>query len=157
MKRDIENRLSENDTEEYLSSRQSFRARQHHRLAQSFERTAEATERARTTPPKTKDRPHVLSLENITGHLDQLLNDVKSWPDGHINWSEKAKKYNVRTKGQDATPPNGGQMVKSFLERKGIDISHFDVAATQNKDDFQGKVKGILFKSIIISNAELQV
>ena len=87
------------------SSRQSYRARQYHRLAHSFETTAEATERARTTPPKVKERSHVPTTDNITGDLDQLLKDVKSWPYGTINWSEKARMYNITTKGQDSTPP----------------------------------------------------
>ena len=55
MKTDIENNVNENDTEEHLSSRQSYRARQQHRLAQSFETMTEATERARTTLPKVRE------------------------------------------------------------------------------------------------------
>lgn len=97
--------MNENDTEEHLSSRQSFRARQHHRLAQSFETVEQAAERARTTPPKIKERSHAPALGQITGDLDQLLADVKSWPNGTINWSEKARIYNIRTKGQDSSPP----------------------------------------------------
>ena len=74
--------MTENDTEEHLSSRQSLKARQYHRLAKSFETIAEATERARTPPTKTRERPHVPGTESITGDLDQLLIDAKSWPNG---------------------------------------------------------------------------
>ena len=144
MKTDIENKINENDTHEHLSSRQSYRARQYHRLAHSFETTAEATERARTTPPKVKERSHVPTTDNIIGDLDQLLKDVKSWPCGTINWSEKARMYNIRAKGQDSTPPNGGQMIKSFLARQEVNITHFEATANVNQNDTQGKLKGIL-------------
>jgi len=48
--------MNENDTDlhVHLSSRQSYRGRQNHRLAQSFESREEAQERARTTLPKRK-------------------------------------------------------------------------------------------------------
>ena len=111
MKNDVE--MNENDTDLHLSSRQSYRGRQNHRLAQAFESREEATERARITPPKRKAKSHTPATENITGDLDQLLSDIKSWPKGTTNWSEKARIYKIRMVGQDATPPNGGQMIKS--------------------------------------------
>ena len=52
MKNDVEKAMNENDTDLHLSSRQSHRGRQNHRLARSFESREEATERARITPPK---------------------------------------------------------------------------------------------------------
>ena len=144
MKIDIENNVNENDIEEHLSSRQSYRARQQHRLAQSFETMTEATERARTTPPKVSERSHAPSTDNIVGDVDQLLIDVKSWPNGAINWSEKARIYNITTKGQDSTPPNGGQIIKSFLQRKEVDLSRFEYITAANQHNPQDKVKGIL-------------
>ena len=105
MKNDVEKAMHENDTDLHLSSRQSYRGRQNHRLAQSFESKEEATERARVTPPKRKHKSHTPATENITGDLDQLLTDVKSWPKGTTNWSEKAKMYKIRMIGQDVTPP----------------------------------------------------
>ena len=138
-KAEIENKMNENDAREHLSSRQSYRSRQYHRLAQSFETIAEATERARTTPPKIKERSHVPTTENIIGDLDQLLIDVKSWPNGTINWSEKARMYNIRTKGQESTPPNGGQMIKSYLERNGVDVTCFEAADIANQTGSQKK------------------
>ena len=45
-KAEIENKMNKNDAQEHLSSRQSYRSRQYHRLAQSFETIEEATERA---------------------------------------------------------------------------------------------------------------
>ena len=148
MKTNIESNINENDTEEHLSSRQSYKARQHHRLAQSFETIAEASERAKTTPPKVKERSHAPSTENIIGDLDQLLTDVKFWPNGTINWSEKAKLYQIRTKGQDSTPPNGGQMIKVFLQRKEVDLARFTPTTAANQNDSQGKHKGNLENSL---------
>ena len=143
MKTDTESNMNKNDTEEHLSSRQSYRARQHHRLAQSFETIAQATERARTTPPKVKERSHGPATDNIIGDLDQLLTDVKSWPNGTINWSEKARMYNIRTKDQDTTPPNGGQMIKSFLQWKEVNLARFEPTTAAIQNDPQGKLKGI--------------
>lgn len=37
----------------------------------------------------------------IEGELDQVLADVESWPDRPPNWSEKARMYNIKTKGSD--------------------------------------------------------
>ena len=82
MKSDIESKMTENDTDEHLSSRQSYRARQYHRLAHSFETTAEATERA----SKSKREVYVPTTDNSTGYLDQLLTDIRSWPNGTKNW-----------------------------------------------------------------------
>ena len=143
MKNDVEKAMNENDTDLHLSSRQSYRGRQNHRLAQSFESKEEATERARITPPKRKEKSHTPATENITGDLDQLLTDVKSWPKGTTNWSEKAKIYKIRMIGQDATPPNGGQMIKAFLQKKGIDISCYESSKNQiePKDHSKGSAQ----------------
>lgn len=131
--------MSENDAEEDLVSRQSYRAIQYHRIAQTHETLAEATERARVTTPKVKERTHVPASDNIIGTLDQLLEDIKTWPSGPVNWSEKARLYKIRTTGQDSTPPNGGQMIKSFLQHRGVDISHLG----------QGKTKGTLSETLL--------
>ena len=58
---------AETDTEEHMSSRQSYRARQYHRLAKSFETVAEATERARKTPPKAKETTCSSNRQNHWG------------------------------------------------------------------------------------------
>lgn len=103
----------------------------------------EATERARTTPPEVRERSHAPSTDKIIEDLDQLLIDVKSWPNGDINWSEKARIYNIRTKDQDLTPPNGGQIIKSFFQRKEVDFSLFEQITAANQHNPQDKVKGI--------------
>lgn len=60
----------------------------------------------------------------IEGELDQLLADVESWRDGPPNWSEKARMYNIKTKGSDTTPANGGQ--QAFLKSKEVNTSRFE-------------------------------
>ena len=65
-----------------------------------------------------------LQLQLITeGKLDQLLADLESWPDGPPNWSEKARMYNIKTKGSDSTPGNKGQLVKAFLKSKEVNFA----------------------------------
>jgi len=151
MKNDVEKAMNENDTDLHLSSRQSYRGRQNHRLAQAFESREEATERARITPPKRKAKSHTPATENIIGDLDQLLSDIKSWPKGTTKWSEK---YKIRMVGQDATPPNGGQMIKSFLQKKGVDISCYESSKNQidPKDHSKGSelIKVLKLKSLCI-------
>ena len=115
-KKELETKMSQNDTAVHLSLRQSYSSRQVHRMALSFETFEEAEERAKTTPPKVRERSHTASPANIEGKLDQLLADVESWPDGPPNWSERARMYNIKTKGSDSTPDNGGQLVKAFLK-----------------------------------------
>lgn len=73
-------------------------------------------------PPKVRERPHTASVCNIEGELHQLLADVESWPDGPPNLSEKARKYNIKTKGSDSTSANEGQLVKAFLKSKEVDV-----------------------------------
>lgn len=73
----VEKAMNENDTDLHLSSRQSYRGRQNHRLAQSFESKEEVTERARITPPKRKEKSHTPATENITGDLEQLLTGLR--------------------------------------------------------------------------------
>jgi len=53
-KKDLENSTNANDTDIHLSSRESYMSRKNRRLDQCFETIAEATERARLTPPKVK-------------------------------------------------------------------------------------------------------
>lgn len=44
----------------------------------------------------------------MEGDTEQLLENVKAWPDEKINWFQKAGTYQIRTKGQESTPANGG-------------------------------------------------
>ena len=55
--------------------------------------------------------------------MDQLLADLESWPDGLPNWSEKARMYNIKTKGSDSTPGNKGKLVKAFLKSKEVNFA----------------------------------
>lgn len=66
-------------------------------------------------------------MENITGDIDQLLIDVNSWPHEPVNWSEKARMYNIRHKGHDSSPPNAGQMLKALLKNTtGVHMERFE-------------------------------
>ena len=130
-KKELESKMSQSDTAVHLSLHELFSSRQVQRMAQSFETFEEAKERAQKTPPKVRERPHTASVYNIEGELDQLPADVESWPNGPPNWSEKARKYNIKTKGSDSTPANGGQLVKAFLKSKEVDIIRCEPPAVQ--------------------------
>ena len=141
LKTDVENKMSQSDVDSHLSICQSYSARKAQRLAQSFESYEEAMERVKKTSPKVKERLHTPLVQHIEGDAEQLLEDVKSWPDGEINWSEKATTYKIRTKGQESTPANGGQMIKEFLMSKGVAIARFKPSA-ENDSDQEGCTKG---------------
>ena len=82
------------------------------------------------------------SANNIEGKLDQLLADLESWPDGPPNWSEKARMYNIKTKGSDLTPGNKGQLVKAFLKSKEVNFAWFEPPSEvhlNSKDGLTGK------------------
>ena len=133
--------MSQSDVDSHLSICQSYSARKAQRLAQSFESYEEAMERGKKTSPKVKERLHAPLVQHIEGDTEQLLEDVKSWPDGEINWSEKARTYKIRTKGQESTPAKGGQMIKEFLMSKGVAIARFKPSAEKDSDQ-EGCTKG---------------
>ena len=92
----------------------------------AFEIFEEAEERGKMTPPKVRERSHTPWADNIEGQLDQLLAGVESWPDAAPNWSAKARMYDIKTKGSDLTPGNGGQLIKVFLKSKEVNIAQFE-------------------------------
>ena len=49
-------------------------------MALSFETFEEAEERAKTTPPKVRERSHTAGADNTEGKLD-----VESWPNVPLN------------------------------------------------------------------------
>ena len=134
VKTDIEKRvLKENDTGVHLNLRESYSARQRRRLTQSFETPEQARERVNKMSTNRKERSHIPALENIVGSIGQLLIDINLWPHGQVNWSEKARTYNIRYKGQDSTPPNGGQILKTLLQNTpGIDMANFEKLPNQD-------------------------
>ena len=65
-------------------------------------------------PPGTKERFHI--PKEVTGNIEQLLEDVKKWPHEPVSWSTKAKEYSIRENTNETTPPNGGWILKEFLK-----------------------------------------
>ena len=49
------------------------------------------------------------------------VNDCKT-----VNWSEKAKEYQIRRKGANVPPPNAGQVLKEYLKSWGVNPDTFD-------------------------------
>ena len=50
--------------------------------------------------------------------------DVNDWKT--VNWSEKAKEYQIRKKGASVPPPNAGQVLKEYLKSWGVNTNTFD-------------------------------
>jgi hypothetical protein len=131
-KEEIEKKMTENDTDIHLSSRQSFKNRNVQRLALAFESKEEANQRIKKASPESRNRSHTIAIENIEGDLDRLMEDIKSWSDKEINWLQKAKEYHIRKKGDKETPQNGGQTLKAYLEAKGINTTQFKTVFSPN-------------------------
>ena len=115
----------QDDVDSHLASRTSFKARDLARKNQSFETTKEA--RGRLAKKQPTERQH--GQKEIKGKLEQLLADVNEWPvdkDNPINWSQKAIQYEIRKAGSQDSPPNAGQILKQYLQSKGVDTSKFD-------------------------------
>ena len=76
-----------------------------------FETIDEAKRRAKNAPKRQK-RSHIPST--VDGNLEQLMLDVNDCKT--VNWSEKAKEYQIRRKGASVPPPNAGQVLKEYLK-----------------------------------------
>ena len=76
------------------------------RLSQSFETPQAKRTRVESSAPKLKK--HSPSFENATWDKENVLEDLRSFPnDTKINWSKFAREHNE----------NNGQVVKEFAER----------------------------------------
>jgi hypothetical protein len=54
-----------------------------------------------------------------------LLQDVSTWPRKPINWSEKARQYHIQGLNSNKSPSNAGQLLKDYLQSRGVDVSEF--------------------------------
>ena len=72
--------------------------------------------------PKRQKRSH--TPRSISGNLDQLMADVKQWKE--VNWSAKARQYNICKEGESTPPPNAGQLLKEYLKKKGVSTEAFN-------------------------------
>lgn len=124
LKASVEALWNQSDVDAHLAQRTSLAARAKQRALQSFETLQEAKSRLEKTPPGMKDRSHI--PKEVTGNIEQLLDDVKKWPHEAVCWSTKAKEYNIRGNINETTPPKGGQILKEFLKSEGVDIAPFE-------------------------------
>lgn len=120
----MEDMWKRNDVDTHLSQRSSFSARTQQRLHQSFETVEEARKRQEKTPPNSRIRSHCPS--KIEGDLEKLMEDVPSWQPEPINWSEKAREYNIKGENCSPNPPNAGQLLKEYLRSEGVNIEIFE-------------------------------
>ena len=65
--------------------------------------------------------------------MEQLLADVGSWPETAVNWSEKAREYNINRKGEHQFSRNGGQIVKALLTANGVDLARRQMMEAYSK------------------------
>jgi len=126
LKRNVEQGWAETDVASHLSQRVPYSARKKQRVQQYFESKTSANER--TTKNKEKIKGHVPA--SIDGNFEQLQQNIKNWPSGTpINWSEQARKYQIRKRGSEQSPPNAGQLLKEHLRKEGIDNDQYEPPA----------------------------
>ena len=104
-----------------MAQRKSFAARKRQRMVECFETIDEAKRRVKNAPKQQK-RSHIPST--VDGNLEQQMLDVNDWKT--VNWSEKAKEYQIRRKGASVPPPNAGQVLKEYLKSWGVNPDTFD-------------------------------
>ena len=71
----------------------------------------------------------------ISWDKEALREEIEKLDNGkEVNWSELARKYNVKnTVGEDAR--NGGQIVKEWLKSEGVDVNRFKRTNDESTDD----------------------
>ena len=107
------------------------------RLLQFFESKKDAASRKENDEEKItmglkRKHDHIDNISAYTWNADGWLKEVSEYDDGHqINYSQLAKKYNMKNKSNEY-PPNGGQIVKEYLIDNGIDVSKFEPAVKRS-------------------------
>ncbi|XP_048588889.1 uncharacterized protein LOC125572428 [Nematostella vectensis] len=106
-------------------SGQSIRGWERGRRALSFEPANTARERMDEPNKKKRKKDHTGDMERMGWDKAGLKAEVEAYQGGHlINYSALARKYNVTdSSGQVAL--NGGQIVKEWLVRNGVDVDRF--------------------------------
>ena len=123
-KTNVEETWQQNDVNSHLEQRTSYRARNMQRFNQSFETPTDAKQRVAERKEK-KVKSH--SPKYIAGDLEELLDDFHTWTPGKpINWTAKARQFNIKKKGGQDTPQNAGQLLKTYLKNQGLNITPFE-------------------------------
>lgn len=129
-KRTIEEAWARTDVSSHLSQRVSFAARKKRRLQENFESKKDAANRVeKENQCEGKKKSHI--PQHIVGNIEQLMIDVETWPlftdnQKAINWSQKAREYNIRKKGAEESPPNAGQLLKEYLKSREINVAQYE-------------------------------
>ncbi|XP_048583669.1 uncharacterized protein LOC125563042 [Nematostella vectensis] len=124
-KENVENQMKETAFLRCYGSGQSIRGWERGRRALSFEPANTARERMDEPNKKKRKKDHTGDMERMGWDKAGLKAEVEAYQGGHlINYSALARKYNVTdSSGQVAL--NGGQIVKEWLVRNGVDVDRF--------------------------------
>ena len=109
----------------YYGNRQSLAARKRERLAMCFESCEEAKRRNEQQAVKFTGvrKSPVGNVENMAWDKQALLEEVNGYSSDHVvNWSELARRYEVKNKNGEFAK-NGGQIVQEYLKSQGVDVS----------------------------------
>ena len=109
----------------------SLKKRNELRMNESFESPTECWERTsieceKVTSGKKAKKVHVGYGTILLWRENECINLVNSYPDGHfINFTKLAREYGIMMS-KNQFPGNGGQLLKEFLIKKGVNVDRFD-------------------------------
>ena len=90
---------------------------------ESFEEAKLRNQKQVETTPTNKKSP-VGNFHNMEWDKEALLEEVKGCDDDIINWSELARRYQVKNKNGELAK-NGRQIVQEYLKVQGVDVERF--------------------------------
>ena len=106
-------------------NRQSLAARQRERLSMCFESFEELAKLRNEVQVSSQKKSPVGNFENIQWDKQALLEEVNGYTNGTvINWSELARRYEVKNKNGELAK-NGGQIVQEYIKSQDVDVSKY--------------------------------
>lgn len=130
-----------------LGERQSYAARQREHLDSSFETNPVAIKRKEISsePEATfpvKRKRHAGNFDAMTWNKNGLKLEVEGYKDDtKINWSELARRYEIKKKGEIAK--NGGQIAQKWLISQGINLHRIKRPSEAERQPQRKKLKGL--------------
>ena len=122
-KSSIEEQYKESAVSAVLGTRTSKSQFNKIRMIESFQPQVQTQQSTASTL-----KSHTPALDNIElrNHNEEtLIAEVQSLPSDKLNWSELARKYDVRVINSDNELKNGGQVIKELLRSEGVDVDRF--------------------------------
>ena len=108
---------------------------------ESFDEAKQRHEIKKQTVTTTTKKSPVGRIENMEWDKESLMEEVSGYEDDlPVNWSELARKFQVRNKSGELAR-NGGQIVQQYLKSEGVDVSRFRKTGSNDDSRIRKKMK----------------